>query len=258
MYLIERKSELISILERNGKITTDEAAEHFGISRETARRDFRALEAEGVLQRTHGGAVLNSAGFGSSEYPLAIREIQRHREKNEICKKAASFINDGDIVFADNSSTTQYLARYIPQNIQVTILTNSLGLLTEAVKRGCERHTYICLGGTFKIRNLSMHGSITESSIKGYYPDKLFMSCTGISLRNAILTDGSMDEVESKKLMIKNADQVILLADHTKLDKNGQVHLCGFSDINLAVFDSESQTLDLSEFRSLGIRLVFA
>ena len=242
MYSIERRSEIISMLERHGKVDTNAVAEHFSISRETARRDLRALEEEGVLKRTHGGAVAVRNGGATEEYPVAVREIRRYREKNSICAKAVELIHDGDVIFADNSSTTRYLAKYIPADISVTVLTNSLGLLLEAGKRDCEKHTYICLGGIFKSRNLSMHGSITENCIKDYYPDKVFLSCTGIDIEKGILTDGSMDEVESKKMMIGNAKKAVLLADGTKIEKSGQVYLCSLSDIDTVIFDDSADS----------------
>ena len=224
---------------------------HFGISRETARRDLRNLEADGVLKRTHGGAVAIHGGNEANEYPVAIREIHRFREKNEICRKAAAHISDGEVIFADNSSTTRYLAQHIPGDIGVTVLTNSLGMLIEAGRRGCEKHTYICLGGIFKSRNLSMYGSITENCIRDYYPDTVFLSCTGINTSNGILTDGSMDEVEAKKMMIQNSKKVILLADNSKLEKEGQVFLCDIRDVDLIIFDhavSDEVVSRLDEF----------
>ena len=134
MYSIERRSEIISMLERHGKVDTNAVAEHFSISRETARRDLRALEEEGVLKRTHGGAVAVRNGGATEEYPVAVREIRRYREKNSICAKAAELIHDGDVIFADNSSTTRYLAKYIPADISVTVLTNSLGYCSKPAR----------------------------------------------------------------------------------------------------------------------------
>lgn len=252
MYSIERRSEIIGMLERHGKVDTNDLAEHFGISRETARRDLRSLEEEGVVKRTHGGAVAVRNGGAAEEYPVAVREIRQYREKISICEKAAGLISDGDVIFADNSSTTRYLARYIPGDISVTVLTNSLGLLMEAGKRDCEKHTYICLGGIFKGRNLSMYGSITENCIKDYYPDKVFLSCTGIDTERGILTDGSMEEVESKKMMIENARKAVLLADGSKLGKSGQVYLCKLGDIDTVIFDAGADADEAAKAGEFG------
>lgn len=114
MYSIERKAEILKFLEQDGKIEVNILAEHFNTSKETIRRDLKDLEAQGALTRTHGGAVsikLQNAQTDTPihEYPLEVRGIQNYTQKQEICKKAVSFIEDGDTVFVDNSSTTMYL-----------------------------------------------------------------------------------------------------------------------------------------------------
>ena len=239
MYGIQRKSEIINLLERNGKVDASNLAARFKVSKETIRRDLNELEGDGVLRRTHGGAVIDTGEQKSNEYPVSIREIQRFSEKNEICKKAASYIEDGDVIFADNSSTTMYIAQYIPKNIHVTVLTNSIGLLFESSKYACENHTFICLGGIFKSRNLSLHGNTTVNNINEYFPNKAFISCAGINIEKGMATDGSIDEVDAKKLMIEHAEKVFLLADHTKWERNGQVFLSSLNNIDVIITDSK-------------------
>src|SRR5690554_5049807 len=107
MYNVERKAEIINLLEKQGKVEVKSLARQFQISKETIRRDLAELEREGILTRTHGGAVYNQTGRGAGyEYPVSVRGIQRYHEKNAICRYAAEFIQDGDTVFVDNSSTT--------------------------------------------------------------------------------------------------------------------------------------------------------
>ena len=85
MYKIERKSEIINILEQTGKVNVNELSGRFHASRETIRRDLQEMELDGVLKRTHGGAVfLNGNTSSAFELPVAVREIQRYSEKNEI------------------------------------------------------------------------------------------------------------------------------------------------------------------------------
>jgi DeoR family fructose operon transcriptional repressor len=256
MYSIERKSQIIGLLEQTGKVDVNMLAQRFQTSRETIRRDLGELEKEGILKRTHGGAVfVNTNPSVAREYPVAVRGIQRYHEKNHICSCAASFIHDGDIIFVDNSSTTIYLAKYIPQELSVTIVTNSVKLLIEAANVTNSNHLYICLGGIFKGSNLSLFGTISLKNAGEFYPSKAFLSCAGVSPLNKI-ADASIHEVDTKRLMIERAQEVFLLADHTKFETAGQIFLADFSSIDNLITDRNTDESTLGFLKSAGVRVV--
>lgn len=238
MYGIERKSEILDILEAEGKVDVSKLAARLGASKETIRRDLRKLEEKGALKRTHGGAVMSD--IIKSEYPVCVRGIKQVLEKRDLCKKAAEFINDKDIIFIDNSSTCRYLAEYIDPSKKVTILTNSINLMLEASKTPCENHTYISLGGMLNSSNLSLHGNMALKNAEGYYPAKVFLSCAGINAQKGIITDGSINEVETKKLMIDHGGEVFILADHTKWEKKGQVFLTAIPNADKILTDKKT------------------
>ena len=183
MYGIERKSEILKILEQNGRIGVNELSTLFNSSRETIRRDLRKMEEKGLLKRTHGGAVFESVfSSTSSEFPVGVREIQRFKEKDAICKSAASFIKNGDSIFVDNSSTCLYLIQYIPVDFQITLLTNSIKLLMESMESNHANLMIVCLGGFFNGSNLSTYCTISHKNATDFYPNKSFLSCAGIHL----------------------------------------------------------------------------
>lgn len=246
MYSIERKSEIIRFLEQDGKVEVGILAEYFHTSKETIRRDLKDLEHQGVLTRTHGGAVSVKAqnlqnGNASLEYPLDIRGIQNFNEKQAICKKAVTFINDGDTVFVDNSSTTMYLVQFLPPQLQVTFITNSIKFLAEASQFDCTNKVFICLGGMYNPKNLSTYDNASVLSENEYYPDKCFISCAGIS-PDRMLTDTSIYEINTKKYMIDSAREVFLLADRTKFGKNGQFFLTNFDSIDHIITNSKPES----------------
>ena len=104
-YSIERKTKILKTLEKDGRVEVETLAKELNVSKETIRRDLREMEQEGLLKRTHGGAVSINSTQQSPEYPYLMREIQCLEEKERICKKAASLVKDGDTIFIDNSST---------------------------------------------------------------------------------------------------------------------------------------------------------
>ncbi len=254
----ERKAEIADLLERAGKMDVASLSERFDVCKETIRRDLRGLEKEGIIKRAHGGAVLDlSSSKVRPEFPVSVREIQRQEEKQAICRVAASFISHGDTVFMDNSSTTLYLLRFIPREMEVCIVTNSLKLLLEAVRVQNPRLRFVCLGGDFKESNMSFSGAIPQRIGREYVPNKAFMSCASISEKH-MLTDSSADEVEVKRLMIERSQEVTILADHTKFTRLGQVFLGAFSSIDRIVTDPETALQPLDYLKAFDLKLVVA
>lgn len=256
MFTIERKSEILRLLEQNGRIGVSELSTLFNASRETIRRDLREMEARSLLKRTHGGAVLATAASSvSQEFPLGVREIQRFREKNAICKSAASYVKDGDSVFVDNSSTCIYLIKYLPRDLQITLITNSIKLLTEALESDHPNLMIVCLGGFFHRSNLSTYGAIAQKNASDFYPSKSFMSCAGIQPPNQ-LTDSSILEVDTKRLMIDHSQEVFILADHTKFDHPGPFFLSNFTSIDYLITDSKSSSIQYTSLERAGVVVV--
>jgi DeoR family fructose operon transcriptional repressor len=254
----ERKAEIATVLERAGRVDVASLSGRFGVCRETIRRDLRELEKEGILKRTHGGAVLNlAASRAQAEFPVSVREIQRQAEKVVICRRAASMIEDGDTVFMDNSSTTLYLLRCIRPDIRVSVITNSLKLLLEAVRVGNPNLRFICLGGDFNESNMSFSGAIPRRIEQDYYPGRAFMSCAGIN-EQQMLTDSSAAEVDTKQTMIERSQSVVILADYTKFTRRGQVFLADFSSIDFIVTDGKTDLSPLGYLSALGTKLIVA
>ncbi len=251
MYIEERQKKILEILNNTGRVDVNQLAEDFGISKETIRRDLRALEKNHLLQRTHGGAIVQTAPSDYSEYselPVNIRSTLNIESKKAICRLAASKIHDGDTIFVDNSTTCIYLCQYLPRDKHITILTNSIPFLTECAKVLNPNLTVICLGGILKNSNLSLYGNLTMKTALDYIPSKAFVSCTGI-ISSSQITDFGVQEIDVKRAVLQTAKEVFLLADHSKFRSAGQVYLGTFSDIDYLITDEHADLsqLDLPE-----------
>ncbi len=259
MYNLERQSEIMCQLKNNGSVTVTELAQLFHISRETIRRDLCELEESGALKRTHGGAVLQWASQPEHrknyESPIQVRNIQNVEEKQLICKTAASVIQNGDTVFIDNSSTCLSLYKYIPPDIQVTFITNSISFLLECSKIQNPNHTVVCLGGIFKNSNLSIYGNIAIENAAHYYPNKAFFSCTGINNSNHI-TDSGIHEIDIKKALLLHSQKKYLLADYTKFNQVGQVYLMDLSEIDYIITDSNTDLVKLAYLKYSNVEIL--
>jgi DeoR family transcriptional regulator, fructose operon transcriptional repressor len=256
MFGIERKSEILKLLEQNGRIGVNELSTLFKSSPETIRRDLREMEEKGLLKRTHGGAVFDST-FSSAarEFPVGVREIQMYKEKDAICRSAAFFIKNGDSIFVDNSSTCLYLVKHIPVELQITLVTNSIKLLMESMESNHPNHMIICLGGFFNASNLSTFGTITNKNAADFYPNKSFMSCAGIHLPDQ-LTDSSILEVDTKRSMIEHSQEVFILADHTKFSRSGPYFLSDYSSIDYIITDQKASPDQYASLEKSGVKVV--
>lgn len=251
MYIEERRKKILDILNNTGRVDVTQLAEGFGISKETIRRDLRALEETHQLQRTHGGAIVQATPSVYSEYselPVNLRSTLNVESKKAICRLAASKIVDGDTIFVDNSTTCIYLCQYLPRDKHLTILTNSIPFLNECAKIPNPDLAVICLGGILKNSNLSLYGNLTMKTAMEYIPSKAFVSCTGI-ISSTQITDFGIQEIDVKRAVLQNSKEVFLLADHTKFRSAGQVYLGTFADIDYLITDkyADYSHLDLSD-----------
>lgn len=255
MYNIERKSLIIDLLEKNNTVSVAQLAEMLDISKETVRRDLRELEQEGMIKRTHGGAVLEAHSNNVSEYPFAFREIQHYAEKDRICKKAGQFIEDGDTVFIDNSSTTINLIKNINPAYQVTVITNSIRLLMESAILNNHNLTIISLGGIFRAKNYSLAGVMSIEWAKNFRPNKAFLSCR--SIRSDLgLSDGSIYEVDTKRALIETAQKVYVLADYSKFKENGSVFLADLAKVDTIITDDQISPESKRSIEMKGVKLI--
>ena len=257
MYNVERKALIMSMLEKDNVVSVAELAEMLEISKETVRRDLRELEQEGLIKRTHGGAVSESPNNSMSEHPFTVREIQQYAEKNIICRKAAQYVQDGETIFVDNSSTTINLLKHINPHYQVTVITNSIRQLLESAHLKNPNLTMICLGGVFRAKNYSISGGLALDSARNFRPNKAFISCRSISVSQG-MSDGSIYEVETKRALIRSAKEVIMLADHSKFQETGAVYLAELDIVTRIITDDKTDADTLHMMAMAGVELVVA
>lgn len=257
-YSIERKMRILETLEREGRVEVELLAADLRVSKETVRRDLRELENDNLLLRTHGGAVsleMSETSPEYPEYPYLIREIQCLEEKEKICKRAASEIEDGDTIFIDNSSTNLFILKNINPEYSVTIITNSIRLLLESTKYPNENFVFVSLGGIFRCKNFSCVGDIANEMSRNYRPDKAFLSCYGVNTTSGLF-DSSVHEIEVKRNFIRLARQVYLTADHTKIGRDGGFRLVDLSDVDYLISDCMFPEEELKNLESQHVKLL--
>lgn len=232
MLAVTRKSKIKEIvLEEKSVIITD-LAKRFSVTEETIRRDLKALEDEGFLIRTYGGAFIQDGV--ENDVNVKVRESAYIENKNHIAKQCLSFIHNGDSIFLDASTTALAIANLV-KDLRITVLTNSLKI-TNVISE-CENIRLITIGGVFHAKSSSFLGNNTLSILNKYHVDRAFISCRSLDIKNGI-TDSNEQSAEVRTLMLDRANEVILIADHSKLDKTSFVKIDDFNKTNKLVIDT--------------------
>jgi Transcriptional regulators of sugar metabolism len=248
----ERLDIIKQIVGEEKKVYVSKLSEKFDVTEETIRRDLEKLEVEGVVTRTYGGAILNTENI-SDRVPFYKRSKTNMESKQSIARKALDLIENRVTIVMDSSSTVMEVMKLIKDRSDVTMITNSAEALQELNQ---SEITILSTGGIFNKSSLSLQGVLAKNTIKNYNFNIAIVSCKGMDINKGIL-DSNEEEAEIKKLMIEQADRVILLVDHTKFDKVSFVKLCDYEDVDYVITDEEPSKEWMELFRSHSIEVIF-
>lgn len=196
----------------NGAVSLRELARVVQTSEVTVRRDVRALEAEGLLDRRHGGAVLPGGFTRESGFPQ--KSHLATAEKTAIADVAAGLVEEGEAIVVGAGTTTQELARRLARVPGLTVVTNSL-LVAQALAHA-NRVEVVMTGGTLRGSNYALVGSGAEQSLQGLRVSRAFLSGSGLTAERGLSTS-NMLSASVDRALVQAAGEVVVLADHTKL-----------------------------------------
>lgn len=247
----ERRQKIISLLDEKEIVYVADLSKRFNVTEETIRRDLDILDEKKILKRIHGGAV--SLDNTRLELNFKIREHSYTEEKKEIARKAAALVKDGDTIFLDASSTSLFLAKELAKKKNITIITNSIKIIYQLADQAS--NTIIATGGILRSNSLSLVGPLANETIKKYNADKIFASCKGISIEHGA-TDSNELEIEVKQNMIKQARELIIIADHSKFNRVGLSQFASIDEINTIITDCNTCEAQFDDFMKEGIKIL--
>ena len=234
MLAIERRNKTIEILQREKRVVVSNLSSLFNVTEETIRRDLEKLEKEGIAKKTYGGAILNESLY--VDLPYTVRKKANVSNKQYIARVISSLIEDGDHIMLDGSSTAVYIAKYLKDKKNLTIITNSLEILLEL--SDVVGWKILSTGGSLKEGALALYGYQAEKMIGSYHVDKAIISCKGMDLEKGI-TDSNEADANIKKLMLDSANVKILAVDKSKFDKISFTKIIDLSELDILVTDQE-------------------
>ena len=244
-----RRDDILEILNREGRVNVAQLTEAFHTSDTTIRYDLKAMEAEGLLHRVHGGAVRRKKAY----YDLSLKDRMNVNkdEKVRIAKDCASLIKDGDTLMIDSGTTTRYLARELSERGNLTVVTNALLIAQEFVYS--HSVNVILLGGNLDLQYQFAYGNETIAQMRKYRADKAIIATDGISLEHGLTTYHDQ-EAEVSRQMIARANEVIVAADYSKVGKEGFTNIAPISHVNILVTNAHAEIApELSALRRQGI-----
>jgi DeoR family transcriptional regulator of aga operon len=229
-----------------------------GVSVVTIRRDLDMLEQQGMLSRTHGGAV--------SIDPLFYEPFKRDRsflaqvqhlsdEKRRIGRAAAALIHPGETIAITPGTTTAEVVRGLPLNCNITVVTNTANIAMELSKRKDVK--VFVTGGHLHGDWFSLVGPTAIRSLENILIQTIFVGADGFDAKWGISCD-STDEAELNGAMVMKARRRIAVADHTKLGVVAQWRICEPSEIHTLVTDTGATDDMIEPFRKAGIEIIRA
>jgi DeoR/GlpR family transcriptional regulator of sugar metabolism len=206
----ERHRRIVDVLRERHVVRVSTLSELLGVSEVTVRRDLEELEQRGLLERTHGGAILAQRMRSELAYADAIGRQQI--EKRLIGEAAAGLAHPGDTVFLNGGTTTLQVFRHLLAGVQV--VTNHVGMALESAERALD---VILAGGEYRPPSNSCVGAFATEALRRVFATMCFLGVEGIS-RRAGLTTPAAAEAEIARVMIEQTQgRVIVVADHTKV-----------------------------------------
>lgn len=251
MLAIERKHKILDLIVRDRKVVVTDLSQQFGVTEETVRRDLNQLERDGLLSRTHGGAIARKGE--AEDLPYRTRHLTNIEAKRAISAKVADLVRDGQSVMMDSSSTAYEALGALKTHRDLTLITNSVRILSDP---DLTSHTIMSVGGELRRRSMTFVGPLASQAISQFNADVALISCKALSLKSGIM-ETNVQDAEVKRAFIDSAQRVCLLVDGDKFDQTALITIGGFEPIDIVVTDRRPPDVWITAFEAANVKLVY-
>lgn len=228
-------------------VTVQELIDRFKVSDMTIRRDLAYLEELGFIKRVHGGAIYIEGGE-EEDIPISVREDMDKHLKQRISRKAMSIIQEGDSILLDAGSSTLEIARELLSRKNITVITNGINISQLLTKNQDIQIIMAC--GEVRHSTQSMVGPATIDFLKTFQVEHAFIGCSGISFERG-LTNSNMAEGAVKRTMMEIANNVCVVADHTKFERNTFNRFASLDDVDKIITTKELDVKIVNHFKDV-------
>ncbi|MBL8049750.1 MAG: DeoR/GlpR transcriptional regulator [Anaerolineales bacterium] len=222
-------------------------------SEATVRRDLEWLESKGILERTHGGAILNQRMILEPEYQQRVK--QHPEEKRRIGELAASLIDDGDIVFINSGTTATQVLQYIRRDSNITVFTNNVSAVMDLGNPGFH---YFLIGGEFQPRSNSIAGRFAMDNLGLVYANKTILGVDGISLKHGCTVPTNAEAEVVRKMIERTKGSIIIAADYSKWGVVSNFQIANIDEVDKLVSDDKLDSSALEALEEHNIETLIA
>lgn len=253
MFIDERHQEILKIINQNGRISIGEIQEKFNISDDSARRDLRILEEKGLLKRTHGGAIkVMQVGFPMARKWSAAQMKNVFENYEAIAKKAVEFIKPNDAVYITAASIGYLMLKYLPTNIEFTVVTNSID--NASVLREYDNITVFVVGGRLR-QSGRVVDSFAQDFVRNMRFDVSFLTGGGFSADFGI-SNGTPETSAFQRIIAQNSRKNIALFPNEKIAHNAFIKDVDATKFDVLITDWDAVEDELAKIEDLGIQVI--
>ncbi len=249
MIVEERRQKVLDLVNERGFAALGDLAKTLNTSESTIRRDLDYWEAHGLVERTHGGAVFREDAQGMPA--LEERASRAIEEKKQIAQTAAARIKDGDSIMIDGGTTTLELAKQLVGR-PLQIVTNSLPIAN--LFAGSAETDLVMLGGYVYPRTGVALGPLTIRMLEDMHVHQAIMGVGGITAKGLFNSNSLL--VETERAMMRSADEVVILADHTKIGQLALTFLCELADVDTLIVNRAIQAEQRTLIEQADVKLI--
>jgi DeoR family transcriptional regulator of aga operon len=246
----ERRRRILEMVQRDGRVLVNELASHFHISQITIRKDLELLDGQGVIQRTHGGALPVQSG-ALLDPTLREKEKLHRRQKTMIAETAARLVEEGQSVLLDSGTTTTAIARALKDRAKLTVITNAINIAAELAGTQVE---VILTGGMLRKNSFSLVGPLAEQTLMQLSADILFLGVDGFDTKLGLFTPNLL-ESQVNRAMVKIARRTIAVCDSSKFSRRSLCNIMPVSAIHEVITDKQIPRSDLNALKEAGVKI---
>ncbi|MFC3180811.1 DeoR/GlpR family DNA-binding transcription regulator [Cypionkella sinensis] len=244
-----RREEIAAYVLQQGEARIDDLVQRFGVSRMTIHRHIDQLAQAGLLRKLHG--AVSALPSGVYESLFRYRQTVASAEKSALGRAALSYIEPGQVVMIDDSSTTHALANLLPDIAPLTVITNSLASIQSLT--GTEDITLIGLGGQYHPTYNAFIGHLCENALPGLRANVLICSASAAQNGTAYIQDAQVTRV--KQAMMASANKRILLLNHEKFGRSALHALAPLTAFDAVLTGTALPAAEAEALTSAGVRL---
>jgi DeoR family transcriptional regulator, aga operon transcriptional repressor len=233
----DRRLQISTMMRSQGSVQVTRLVERFGVSAQTIRKDLQYLADRGLATRSYGGAISADAIRTPQEAAIETKRGSRVEEKERIGRAAAALVKPGESVLLDSGTTTAQIARFLPDDEDITVVTNDFNVLGALAEKA--NINVVMLGGALRRKNMAFYGAQTETAMESLLIDKLFLGVDGFDLDKGVTTHHEPEAMLNRK-MVSVARQVIAVTDSSKFGRACLHRIVGVEDITLLITDKDA------------------